>query len=427
MQIVVCRAAFQTLLCACLISQLAFAQEWTRFRGPNGAGESDAKSIPTRWTANDYNWKVALPGIGHSSPVVWSEKLFVLSADPETATRHVICLHADTGKELWRRDFRSDAHHLHLRNSFASGSPAVDDERVYFAWGTPEKTTVTALTHDGDAAWDIGLAPFVGMHGFGASPMIYKDLLVLNMLALESTEQITKARDYDKVGSAYVMAFDRATGKTRWATPRDSSVAAYSVPCVYTNARGEDELVCCASGNDVFSLNPDNGKLKWSVEAFSMRTVSSPVIAGGLIFGSTGSGGGGNYVVAVQPPQGENSGAKIKYQVKSQAPYVPTPVAYGDLLFLWYDKGIVTCIDAPSGKQIWQKRIGSNFSGSPVCVRDAIYCIDEDGVVYVVAAGKEYKLHGKFPLGGPSRATPAVARGQMYLRSESQLVSIGGK
>ncbi len=403
-------------------TQLTTAQEWTRFRGPNGTGESAAKGIPATWTEADYNWKAALPGIGHSSPVLWGEKLFVLSADPNSATRYILCLNADDGKEIWRREFKSDAHHLHSRNSFASCSPAVDDERVYVAWSTPQQSTVKALTHDGEEAWEIQLGPLVGQHGFGTSPMVYKDLLVLNMMSLESPEQLAKTQDYKKVGDAYVIALDRKTGETRWKTPRDSDVAGYSVPCVYTNPDGQDELICCASGHDVFSLNPKDGKLNWSVDAFKMRTVSSPVIAGGLIFGTTGSGGGGNYVVAVTP----GKDAAIKYQVDKQAPYVPTPVARGDLLFLWSDGGVASCINAPSGAAIWQKRIGSNFSGSPVRVGDKIYCIDEQGVVYVIAAEKEFKLLGKNPLGEPSRATPSVARGQMFLRTESQLISIGG-
>lgn len=416
----ICSGLLLTLVTFAAIS--ASGQEWPRFRGINGQGVSDAKGIPTSWSESDYAWKASLPGIGHSSPSLWGEKLFVLSADPRSAMRYVVCLNADDGKQLWKREFESKSHHLHARNSFASCTPAADEKHVYFAWGTPEKTTLKALTHDGNDAWEINLPPFVAMHGFGTSPMIYKDLVVLNMLALEAEDQIAKVQDYKRVGNAYIIAVDRNTGEKRWTTERDSSVAAYSVPCIYENANGEDELVCCASGNDVFSLDPANGKLNWSVNAFSMRTVSSPVIAGGLIFGSTGSGGGGNYVVAVEP----GKDAKIKYQVKRQAPYVPTPVANGDLLFLWYDKGIVTCVDAVSGEEVWQQRIGSNFSGSPVRVGDAIYCMDEEGVVFVLAAGKEFKLHGKFPLGEPSRATPAAARGKMFLRTESQIVAIGG-
>jgi outer membrane protein assembly factor BamB len=219
------------------------------------------------------------------------------------------------------------------------------------------------------------------------------------------------------------LAVDRKTGEQRWKTPKRNEVAAYSVPCVYTNAKGIDELISCASEHDIFSLDPLSGKENWSIDVFSMRAVSSPVIAGGLIFGSTGSGGGGNYVVAVKP----GDKPELSYEVKTQAPYVPTPVAKDDLLFLWSDNGIVTCIDAASGKRHWQERIGSNFSGSPIRVRDKLYAIDEAGVVVVLAAEKQYALLGKNPLGEPSRATPSVARGKIYLRSDSQLVAVGKK
>ena len=108
----------------------ASAQEWTRFRGPNGTGESEATTIPATWTAEDYNWKVALPGVGHSSPVLWGNRLFVLSADPKDATRFVLCFDADTGKQLWSRVFASTPHHLHTMSSFASCTPAVDADHV---------------------------------------------------------------------------------------------------------------------------------------------------------------------------------------------------------------------------------------------------------------------------------------------------------
>jgi outer membrane protein assembly factor BamB len=291
------------------------------------------------------------------------------------------------------------------------------------AWATPKKTTFLALTHDGDLAWELDLGPFVSMHGFGTSPMIYKEMVILADMQMQSESQLSKAVDADKPGEAFVLAVDRRTGETRWKTPKRNEVAAYSVPCIYTNPKGVDELISCASEHDIFSLDPMTGKENWSIEVFDKRTVSSPVIVGGLVFGTTGSGGGGNYVVAVKP--GEKP--EIAYDVKTQAPYVPTPVARDDLIFLWADNGIVTCLDAASGKQHWQERIGSNFSGSPVRVRDKLYCIDEQGVVFVLAAEKQFALLGKNPLGQPSRATPSVARGKIYLRSDSQLVAVGAK
>ncbi len=416
----------RTLLVVSLVlslSSAALAQEWTRYRGPNGAGQSEERSIPTQWTEKDYNWRVKLPGLGHGSPVVWGDRIFLLSADPETAERHLLCLSAGDGSTLWRKDFASTPHHLHTRSSYASCTPAVDEERVYFCWGAPEKVTLTALTHAGEPVWEVDLGPFTSMHGFGQSPMLYGDFVVL--ANLQQGEE--KLREDQKPGISSVVALDKKTGELRWKTPRTSSVAAYSVPMLFENAAGEEELIGCCTANGIFSLNPKTGEENWWIDVFTMRTVSSPTAAGGLIFGTTGSGGGGNYVVAIRPPAKPGDSPSEVYRVKTQAPYVPTPVAHGDLMFLWYDAGIVTCIDSATGDVHWRQRIGGNFSGSPVRVGDAVYCIDEDGVVIVLAASKEFKELGRMPLGEASRSTPAISGGRMYLRTYSTLSSIGGK
>ena len=161
------------------LAAAAQGQEWTRFRGPNGSGLSSATTIPTQWTESDYNWHVTLPGIGHSSPVIWGDKVFVTSADEETAERLVLCLSADDGRVLWKRNFPSSAHHKHLQNSFASSTPALDQNHVYVCWTTPEEYALVALTHDGDEAWHIGLGPFVSQHSGGTSPIVYRDMVVL--------------------------------------------------------------------------------------------------------------------------------------------------------------------------------------------------------------------------------------------------------
>ncbi len=164
------------------------------------------------------------------------------------------------------------------------------------------------------------------------------------------------------------------------------------------------------------------GKPNWSLsDAFSMRTVGSPILAGGLLFGSTGSGGGGNYVIAVKP----GKKPEIAYKIETQAPYVPSMIAKGNLVFLWFDKGIVTCIDAPTGDVHWKQRIGGGFSGSPIIAGDKVYCISEDGELVVLAASDKYALLGRSPLGEESRSTPAVSGGRMFLRTYSHLISVG--
>src|SRR5688500_6960182 len=137
------RLSFALLILA-VASSSSFAQEWTRFRGPNGTGESDAV-IPAKWTEKDLNWKIELPGVGHSSPVLWREKIFLLSADPNTAMRYVLCYAAADGRELWRREYPGVTHKLHLKSSYASCTPACDASRVFVAWSDPESTRLFAF------------------------------------------------------------------------------------------------------------------------------------------------------------------------------------------------------------------------------------------------------------------------------------------
>jgi outer membrane protein assembly factor BamB len=390
------------------------AQEWTRFRGPNGNGISDHE-IPAKWDDDSYNWIIDLPGTGHSSPVIWADRLFVQSADPENGTQFVVCVDTTSGKKLWTKEFKSSSYHIHTRNSFASSTPTVDERAVYIAWATPDQIRVHALTHAGESIWSReDLGPFTSQHGFGSSPIVVGDMLVLSNLQMPSKDRGAE--------TSSVIAFDKNTGDIRWATPRTSGKTSYSVPCLHNGINGEAELLLCSTTHGMFGLDLASGKENWAVkDAFSMRTVSSPVVVGNIVFGSTGSGNGGNYVAAI-----DTTDASIAYKVDRQAPYVPTPVALGDLLFLWWDKGMVTCIDAASGKRHWSKRVGGNYSGSPICAGGKVYCISDDGQVVVLAASKEYQLLGKTSLGEDSRSTPAVSDGKMYLRTYSKLFSIGG-
>lgn len=405
-----------TILAVALVSSTSVvAQEWTRFRGTNGTGIS-ATRFAAEFTEDDYNWKVKLPGIGHSSPVIWGDKVFLLSADPKNATRYLLCLSAATGGEVWRKTFESEAHHLHARSSFASCTPTVDEGQVYVAWSTPKETTIKAFDHDGNQTWSRDLGTWVSQHGFGTSPMLYKNLVILS-----NQQQGQKLPPGVEPGASRMMAFDKKTGKDVWVTPRVSKNVCYSVPFIY-NEGGKDQLINISTGDGVYSLDPMTGEPNWSLkDTFSMRTVGSPILAGGLVFGSTGSGGGGNYVVAVKP--GKNP--KVAYKITTQAPYVPTMIAKGNLAFLWFDKGIVTCIDAPTGEIQWKERIGGAFSGSPIIAGDMIYCMSEDGELVVLDAAKEYRLRGRSSLGEESRSTPAVSGGRMFLRTYSHLISVG--
>ena len=394
----------------------ASAQEWTRFRGPNGQGQSESV-FDAKFTQSDFAWKTTLPGEGASSPVLWGNKLFLIASDRASATRFLVCLDAKSGKALWTNDYESQTHKLHSRSSYSSSTPAVDSERLYVAWSTRETTTFMALDHDGKELWKKDLGRWIGSHVFGTSPMIYKDMVILH-----NSLQSSGLDPGEKPGNSFMMAFDRKTGEEIWRSARPGARVCYSVPAVYhPPGGGPDQLVCCSTEEGVYSLNPTNGKLNWKTAgAIKMRAVSSPVIADGLIFGSTGSGGGGNYVVAIRP----GTQPEVVYEIKQNAPYVPTSVTYKGLLFLFGDKGIASCADIQTGEVHWRQRMSTGFSGSPIRAGDKIYLISDEGELFCLAGSKEFKVLGKSELGETSRSTPAVHDGRMYLRTKTHVICV---
>ena len=229
-------------------------------------------------------------------------------------------------------------------------------------------------------------------------------------------------------GNSSVIALDRATGETRWRSDRRTEKAAYATPCVYQPDTGPAQLIVNSWAHGISSLDPATGKLNWEQAVFKYRVVGSPAIAGGLVFGACGTGGVGRQMFAVRPGNAATGAeAEVAYELKGSLPYVCTPVAYGDLLFSWFDRGVVTCLDAPSGKIHWQERVGGNYFSSPVRVADRIYCISREGEVVVLAAKKKFKELSRVDLKERSNSTPAVADGTMYLRTVSHLMSLGGK
>lgn len=388
----------------------ATAEEWTRFRGPNGSGVSEATTVPATWSDADYNWKAKLPGEGHSSPVIAGGRVFLTSAGEEGAQRYVMAIGTQDGSLAWQRQFSSSAHKKHQLNSFASPTPAVDDERVYCTWSTPDAYTVVALKHDGGEAWQRNLGPYESQHSAGPSPVVYGDLLLVG-------------NDQDAESS--LLALDRRSGETRWQVPRKHEFVSYATPCVYRGPGGKDELIFLSGAHGVTSIDPADGQVNWELDVFDKRTVSSPILAEDLIVGTCGSGGGGNYVAAVRPGRSGRA-PELAYKIEKSAPYCPTGVIRGRRMFLWSEQGVATCVNVDDGAVVWQKRVGGKFFGSPICVGDRLYCLSAEGEAVVLAAADEYEQLGRMQLGELSHSTPAVADGVLYLRTLSQLFSVGG-
>ncbi len=394
------------------------AQEWTRFRGPNGSGVVPHLDFPNQLAESDFRWKTRLPGEGHSSPVVWGNRVFLLSADRDTAMRFVVALDTASGKIVWQREFAAGTSHLHTKSSYASCTPAVDARHVYVSWADDKQTRLLALSHQGETVWEADLGPWVSQHGFGTSPMLYGDMVIVSLMQLGNSGKADRPH-----GNSRLVALDSSTGQLRWETPRESDVAAYGVPCLYTAADGQELLICSSSAHGIAAHDPATGQQVWAHQVFNMRTVSSPVLAGPYILGSSGSGGGGNTVSALDPNGGQ---PKLAWRMERQASYVPCPVTCEDKVFIWYDKGIVSCLDIASGQVLGQKRIGGNFFGSPIRVGDRLLAISEEGDLVVVSADVELNVLGRSPLGEGSQSTPAVAGGILYLRTYSHLIAVGG-
>ena len=389
---------------------LAEEPEWPRFRGANGSGVAPGADLPAKWTKEDFLWKIKLPGIGHGSIAVAGERLFLLCAHPDTHERRVVAVSAKDGRILWQKSYQTAKFKGHRFNSPASTTPAVDNENVYLTWGTREQLTVTALTHAGEQVWQADLGPIKGGHGFGASPMVHGDLVVINN---------------DQDGKSSLVAVDRRTGRKRWEIPRKSVRLSYSVPVV---AR-DGTLVFTNWQHGFTAVDPASGKVLSDVSVFNLkkkeRAVSSPVMAGDLIIGTCGFTNEPKHAVAMKLKDGQLSEV---WRIERNVPHIPCPIVIQDRVYLWEDKGIGTCLDHQTGKVIWRKRIGgATYFGSPVSDGKKIFCVDADGVVRCIAAGDDFKLLGTTDLGELCRSTPAIAHGNLYLRTVGHLIAVQGQ
>lgn len=390
--------------------------EWSRFRGPNGGGIASNVAMPKDPTSA-IQWEKNIVGIGHSSPIVWKDKLYVQSAEESGAKQYLLCIDTGTGKTHWQREIAATDYRIHNRNSFGSSTPLADESGVYVVWGATDKNQLAKFSHDGEPIWTTDIGSYHSSHGPAFTVSAVDELIIVPML-----EEPPKREGGVESVQARILAIDKNTGEERWAAKRGNGKASYSTPCIFERD-GSRELIFCNTAEGMFSLDPITGRENWSLAVFDLRTVSSPVVAGDLLLGTNGSGGGGNYLVAVRP--GENP--KEVFRVTQQAPYVPTPLFKDGLIFLWSDRGIASCLDGKTGESLWRERVGDSASASPICVGDQLIGVTDRGEVHVIKASRNYEPITKFSLGATTRATPAVANGTIFFRTESQLIAIRGE
>ena len=398
-------AAVTLLLAASAVA----AENWPGFRGPRGDGSSSEKGVPITWSATEnVAWKVAIPGRGHSSPVVWGDRVFVASAVQETAERLLLCLDRKSGKTLWQRAvLKSPMEPIHPLNSHASSTPLTDGERVYVSFLDRDKMYLAAYDFQGNRVWETRPGPFSSKHGYSSSPILYKDSIIVN-------------GDHD--GDGFLVALNRKTGAEKWKIARPNNTRSYCTPIIRQIA-GEPHMMLTGS-KCTASYNPENGALQWMMDGPTEQFVAAPVYNGKLLFITAGYPE--LHILAIRPDvKGKVADEAIAWRTRRGAGYVPSPVLSGPYFLNVADGGFLGCWLADTGEQLWNERTVGHTTSSPVVVEDRVYVQADRGVTTVVRPGKAFEKLAENDLGEETFASPAVSQGQLFIRGVEHLFAIG--
>jgi outer membrane protein assembly factor BamB len=402
------------LFAALLPIVLLTGADWARFRGPNGTGTSTDKDVPIQWTKKEILWKTSLPGTGHSSAIVVKGKVFLLTATPKE--RLLLCFDADSGKQLWSKAAPGGNGKMdNKRSSLASSTPCSDGERVYSVFWDGKRVGLFACDFTGKQLWQNDLGPFTSQHGPGFSPIVHNGKVIVNN---------------DQDGSAVLQAFHAKDGKPAWEVTRPAFRACYSTPFLYEQgAKGTELIVTSTAG--ISGYNPADGsevwKYTWSFPGMALRTVASSVAADGIVIAASGDGSGARGMIAVKlGGTGDVTKSHLAWEKDRATPYVPCLLAHQGYLYSINDKGVVSCYETSSGKEVWIHRLGVDVTSSPLLIDGKVYIIGEKGDVFVFEATPiGYKRLAKTSLGELVYATPAVANGRLYVRGGKHLFCIG--
>ncbi len=428
----------------------AAATAWPGFRGPSASGVADGQDLPSAWNGaggENIKWKVAIPGLAHSSPIVWGDRIFVTTAisnradatfkpglygagtasEDRTPQRWVVmALDRLTGKAVWTETAYEGVpkEKRHIKATYANATPFTDGRYVVAFFGSQG---LYAFTMDGRPAWqkDLGVLN-TGAYdlpeyewGTASSPIIYKDLVIVQC---------------DTQDESFVMASDVKTGKTVWKTVR-KELPSWGTPTVFQPERGgRTELVTNAS-NFIRGYDPDTGAERWRLGGSSKITAPTPVFSKDLVIVASGRapqrplfaikpGGSGD----ITPAGDAESSAHVAWRKTGRGSYMPTPLIYGDIVYVLGNEGLFDAYDLTTGAEIYRQRLkhsGSGFSASPVAADGRIYLSSEDGDIFVVRSGQTFELLAKNPMGEPLMSTPALSSGMMIVRGEKHLFAIG--
>ncbi|HRZ37309.1 MAG TPA: PQQ-binding-like beta-propeller repeat protein [Candidatus Paceibacterota bacterium] len=411
--------AFRAGVLAILVSLPCVAENWPGFRGPGGQGVSAEENLPLTWSlTTNLAWRVQVPGTGWSSPIVWDDRVLVSAASPDGTSCHLVCVDADTGDIVWNRQvFSQDPPRKLAENSHATPTPVTDGTLVYAAFNGGR---IVAVDWKGNVLWSWRDRQFVSKHGLSASPVLYDDLLIMPFDGNGPT-------DVNNIGyltawdGAFIAALDKRTGQEKWRGKRGLSRQAHVTPML-SEVNGKAQLISGA-GDVVQGFDPQSGKLLWSVQSRGEGVVPAIVCGQGLVF--TSSGYGTPTLRAIRPDgQGEVTATHIAWESRVNVPLMPSFVYAGGLLFCLKESGIASCLEAETGQVVWVERLGGAYGASPVLAEGRLYCLAEDGSTVVIGADRTFKILARNPLEGLCKASPAIARGRIFIRSENTLFCI---
>lgn len=393
------------------------AADWPQFRGPGGQGHSDAKNLPLTWSETEnIVWKVPIAGLGWSSPSIQGQQIWLTTAIDDGKSLHAVAIDRINGRTLHDIEvFRlENPGSVHQKNSHASPTPLIEDNRVYVHFGAHG---TACLTTNGEIVWKTQELKYNHRHGPGGSPVIFEDLLILNC---------------DGSDIQFVVALDKTTGEIRWKEKRehigaDRLSGKSSVPMAYTtplliDTNGTTQLLSIGA-DSIVAYNPENGDEYWWFRFDGYSNVPRPVVAKGLVFLSSGYDRPEFYAVRVDG-SGDVTESHLAWTMKKATPLNPSPLAVGDELYLVSDNGIATCLDALTGEQHWQERLGGNFTASPTLADGRIYLLDEDGTCTVISPGRTFESLAVNKLDGRTLATPAFVEDTIFLRTDTHLYCI---
>jgi len=415
---------------------------WPQWRGPDGQGVSAEKGLPVEWSATkNIKWKTPIEGRGHSSPIVWGKRIFLTTAldgdaipgrsagvthklsdgtefvHPDAVganlkhTFKVVCLDRESGQILWQRvAYEGPVYDSrHRKASFASSTPATDGKYVFAFFGAEG---LYAYDYSGKLIWKQNFGKLgTASVGYGVSPLLYQNLVIMQC---------------DDSGlNSYMVAFDKKTGKEVWRTPRKVDVT-WSTPVLVHTAKGV-ELVAAAA-EAIIAYDPATGKELWRHKGLESNAVPSPVVSNDLVVLTSGSPN--KIALAIKAGgSGDVTGtSQLVWTYNKGTAYVPSPILYGEYLYLTTDRGILTCLDAATGKTEYEGArvpVPATFSASPVAFEGKILMTSEDGETFIIKAGPKHEVIRTNSVGEPVYASPAIADGRIFIRGERTLFAIG--